>query len=77
MLVELAKVTLAVLVALPIVRPVSVESKLQPLVVKVLENESETDSIRSLPVPENVLLDGLGTLFRSTKVPLLIVVVPL
>jgi len=65
MLVELAKVTLAVLVALPIVRPVSVESKLQPLVVKVLENESETDSIRSLPVPENVLLDGLGTLFRQ------------
>ena len=68
---------LAVLLALPIVKPLKVLPKFQPLVLKALEKLLALDSTRKTPVPAKVLLVGLGASFCSTRVPALMVVVPL
>ena len=67
----------AAVALLPIVRPVRVESNVQPLVEKADVKSLPADSMRKAPVPANVLLVGLGASCCSTRVPALMVVVPL
>ena len=73
----LANVMLALLPALPRVRPVKVLPKFQPAVLNASVKLLVLDSMRRAPEPAKVLLMGLGASFCKTNVPALMVVVPL
>ena len=63
--------------ALPIVNPVRPEPKLQPAVLNAPLKSSPVGWMRNTPVPAKVLPVGLAALCCNTRVPALIVVVPL
>jgi len=76
--VALARVMAAVLPVLPTVRPVSrvTLSMFQPEVLKPALKLVPLGSMTSLPGPENLLEAVVGASFWKTRVPALMVVLP-